>query len=80
MMSRSMLNIMLRVPLTYTDMKKYLIPILLSLFSVPLSYISTSIMMLSPFAINYYVTVALFTLSFNVTAFILTVSRKKNNC
>ncbi|SCP97343.1 hypothetical protein SAMN05421730_101010 [Anaerobium acetethylicum] len=61
-------------------MKKHLIPILLSLFSVPLSYISTSLMMLSPFEINYYVTVTLFTLSFNVTALILTVSRKKNNC
>lgn len=55
------------------DIKKYLPPILLSLFSVPISYIATGLMMLAPFSVNYNTTVCLFTLSFNVTSLILTV-------
>lgn len=56
---------------------KYITPILLSLFSVPLGYIATSLMMLTPFSINYYTTVCLFTLSFNVTSIILIIAKKK---
>ncbi|EXG87891.1 hypothetical protein K413DRAFT_4793 [Clostridium sp. ASBs410] len=59
------------------DIKKYLLPTLLSLFSVPLSYIATSFMMLAPFSVNYNTTVCLFTLSFNVTSIILIITQKK---
>lgn len=63
---------MLRAALEVGKMKIYLPHVLLSLFSVPISYIATSLMMLTPFSINYNTTVCLFTLSFNVTSLILT--------
>jgi hypothetical protein len=59
------------------DIKKYLPPILISLFSVPLSYIATRLMMSAPFLVNYNTTVCLFTLSFNVTSIILIIIQKK---
>jgi uncharacterized Tic20 family protein len=69
---------MRKVHIIYTDMKKkYLISILLSLFSVPLSCIAASFMLMLQFGVNYNVTIVLFTFSFNITALILAVAAEK---